>query len=77
MGARTSLLLALTCLCCATFAGCGQTGALYLPTADSEVVSKGPEGGANAAPANPDATPADDAEVTRKREPAVPSPAQK
>ena len=46
MRARTSLLLALTCLCCATLGGCGQTGALYLPTKEGEVVSKGPEASA-------------------------------
>jgi predicted small lipoprotein YifL len=81
MRARTSLLLALTCLCCATFVGCGQTGALYLPTADSEVVSKGPDAAAPAATNSSAAATADtataDAEATRKREPAAPTPAPK
>ena len=37
--------------------GCGQTGALYLPDKDGEVVSKGPD----AAAATPATTPAADA----------------
>lgn len=68
-------------LICAALAcglgGCGQTGALYLPDKDSEVVSKGPESSAAATPATSPATspatnavtdPAADAEAARKRD---------
>jgi len=77
-------------LICAALAcglgGCGQTGILYLPTKEGEVVSKGPAGAAapatTAAPAataapTGTAADADSSEAVRKRESAVPAPAPK
>jgi predicted small lipoprotein YifL len=64
MRARTWLFLMLAG---ATLAGCGQTGALYLPSKEDEVVNKGPEASAT------DADTAADAEA-RKREQPQPAP---
>jgi predicted small lipoprotein YifL len=60
MRARTWLFLTLAC---ATLAGCGQTGALYLPSKEGEVVTKGPDSSAT------DADTAADAEARKREQP--------
>jgi predicted small lipoprotein YifL len=66
MRARTWLFLTLTG---ATLVGCGQTGALYLPSKEGEVVTKGPDASVTDADADTSA----DAEA-RKREQPQPAP---
>jgi predicted small lipoprotein YifL len=73
------LKAALLCaaLACAALAGCGQTGALYLPEKEGEVVSKGPAAAAptsTTAPADTSAASPADAEAARKREQRQPAP---
>jgi predicted small lipoprotein YifL len=70
MRARTWLVPALTCAALG-LSGCGQTGALYLPSKEGEVVSKGPDSSVTATPAT---DPAAEAEAARKREQRQPAP---
>jgi predicted small lipoprotein YifL len=69
--ALTHAALAAAALTCAALGGCGQTGALYLPSKDSETVSKEPDAAAQTTPA---ADPAAEAEAARKREQTQPAP---
>jgi predicted small lipoprotein YifL len=76
MRARTWPALAIACaaLACTGLAGCGQTGILYLPPVDGEIVSKGPD----ATTTTPATDPAAEAEAARKREQTpAPNPAPK
>ncbi len=65
-------IVTLAALACATLAGCGQKGALYLPEASGEVITRPtqtPEPSATPVPAS--APPAADAPPSDNRKPAT------
>ncbi len=77
---RPRHMLVVTLTCCA-LGGCGQTGALYLPSKQGAAVSKGAAGAATdtssspaSTPASASADPAAESDPTRKREQRPPAP---